>query len=99
MKIQNEESVVNLNSVQKKLPEKETVTKSPEKVSGEGDKVQLSPGAREFQRIKDALETAPDVRESKVAGISESIEKGSYKADSSKIAESIINESILDLFA
>jgi len=99
MKIQNEESVVNLNSVQKKLAEKETVTRSPEKVSGEGDKVQLSPRAREFQRIKDALETAPDVRESKVAGISESIEKGSYKADSNKMAENIINESILDLLA
>ena len=99
MKIQNEESVVNLNSVQKKLPEKETLTKSPEKVSGEGDKVQLSPRAREFQRIKDALETAPDVRESKVADISESIEKGSFKADSNKMAENIINESILDLLA
>ena len=99
MKIQNEESVVNLNSVQKEIAEKEALTKSPEKTGSEGDKVQLSPRAREFQRIKDVLETAPDVRESKVAAVSESIEKGSFKADSKKVAENIINESILDLFA
>lgn len=99
MKIQNEESVKHLSSLLKGATEKEASTKAPKETETEGDKVQLSPRAKEFQRIKDALETVPEIREEKVAELKESVKKGTYNPDTKKTAENLIKESLIDLLA
>ena len=97
MKIQNEESVKNLSSLLKTTSEKEAKTKTLKET--EGDKVQLSPRAKEFQRIKDVLETVPEIREEKVAELTQSVKKGNYNPDTKKTAENLIKESLIDLLA
>ena len=98
MKIQGDESAVNVNSVVKNLQKNETGRNVQKKHAGSEDDVQLSPRAKEFQRIKDVLAGVPENREEKIAALKESIEKGTYNPDTGKAAEKMIRESLLDLF-
>ena len=67
--------------------------KSPE------EKVDLSTKARDIQQLKDAVSELPEVREEKVQELQERIEKGAYDVSGEKIAEKMVGESIIDLFA
>lgn len=98
MKIQNDESVINLNSVLKSSAVKDADKKLHQTDARAEDEVQLSPRAKEFQRIKDIVETIPDSRDEKVTALKVSIENGTYQSDSRKTAENLINESLIDLF-
>ena len=72
---------------------------SVNKTEAISDNVQLSSRAKDFQRIKDLVKTAPESRDEKVAKIKEQLNNGTYKADIDKAAENMMNESLLDLFA
>lgn len=58
------------------------------------DRVNLSSKARDFHKIADVIKHTPDVREERVNELKEAIKKGTYKADSKKIAEKMILESL-----
>ena len=85
-----------LNTQQASEEAKERSVNKTEAVS---DNVQLSSRAKDFQRIKDLVKTAPESRDEKVAEIKEQLNNGTYKADINKTAENMVNESLLDLFA
>jgi len=72
--------------------------KAVNKTEAISDNVQLSSRAKDFQRIKDLVKTAPESRDEKVAEIKEQLNNGTYKADVDKAAENMVNESLLDLF-
>jgi flagellar biosynthesis anti-sigma factor FlgM len=76
----------------------EAKERSVNKTEAISDNVQLSSRAKDFQRIKDLVKTAPESRDEKVAGIKEQLKNGTYKADTNKTAENMVNESLLDLF-
>jgi len=84
-----------LNTQQASEEAKERSVNKTEAVS---DNVQLSSRAKDFQRIKDLVKTAPESRDEKVAEIKEQLNNGTYKADINKTAENMVNESLLDLF-
>jgi len=67
--------------------------KSPE------EKVDLSAKAREIQQLRDAVSVLPEVREEKVQDLRERIEKGAYDVSREKVAEKMVGESMIDLFA
>ncbi len=69
---------------------------SSSKTLPSGDRVALSPEAKIMQEAIKVLETLPDVREEKVAQIRERIEDGTYQVDGRKVAEKMINESIMN---
>jgi len=100
MKILNDDTAIKndplLNSQKAAEEAKERSVKKTSKIS---DNVQLSSRAKDFQRIKDLVKTAPESRDEKVAKIKEQLNNGTYKADIDKAAENMINESLLDLFA
>jgi len=50
---------------------------------------------KEIEMIKKIIEKTPDIREEKVARLREAIKKGTYVVHSSKIAEKLITESLL----
>lgn len=50
------------------------------------DRVTLSEGAREFGRIMQAVQEAPDVRADRVADLKSRIEAGSYEVDHNGLA-------------
>ena len=99
MKIQNDESVINVRSLMQSQKNTPVITKAQENSTVEGDQVQLSDRAKEFNRIKDMLETIPDVREEKVAALSNAVGKGVYAADPIQTSDKLIQSSLIDILA
>lgn len=63
------------------------------------EKVALSSQSRDLIQIKKAVEQLPEIREEVVRELRNQIEKGTYKIQSDKIAEKMVGESLIDLFA
>lgn len=61
--------------------------------------VDLSTMARDIQQAKVEVSKAPDVREEKVQEIKSQVEKGTYNVSGEQIANKMVGESIIDLFA
>ncbi len=75
---------------------------SEKQVSGASvpeEKVDLSTKARDVQQIKNALAKLPEIREEKVQELKRDIEAGTYNVSGEKIAEKMVGESFLDIFA
>ncbi|HOW57368.1 MAG TPA: flagellar biosynthesis anti-sigma factor FlgM [Smithellaceae bacterium] len=69
------------------------------KGAGTGEKVDLSTQAKTIQQIKEVLSGVPDVREEKVQEIKSQVQQGIYEINGDKIAEKMVAESIIDIFA
>jgi negative regulator of flagellin synthesis FlgM len=63
------------------------------------EKVDLSTRAKEIQQAKVEVSKAPDVREEKVQEIKSQVEQGTYNVSGEQIANKMVGESIVDLFA
>jgi len=63
------------------------------------EKVNLSTVAKDIQQAKNVLDQTPDIREEKIQEIKKQIENGEYNVSGEKIAEKMVGESIVDLFA
>jgi len=63
------------------------------------EKVDLSTKAIDIQSLKSAITNLPDVREEKVQELKNRIESGKYNVSGEKIAEKMVGESLLDIFA
>jgi negative regulator of flagellin synthesis FlgM len=63
------------------------------------EKVDLSTKAKDLQQIKNAVAQLPEVREEKIQELKLQIEKGVYNINSSNIAEKMVGESLIDIFA
>jgi flagellar biosynthesis anti-sigma factor FlgM len=61
-----------------------------EKPAGRGDSVSLSRKAADLQAAQRALESTPEVRESKVAELRQQIEDGSYHVESRDLAVDLL---------
>lgn len=77
--------------------------KLPDEQKLENDKSQdaiviLSRASKEIQLAKEAIASAPEIREDKVAAIREKIESGSYQIDNRAVAEKLVNAFIDDIF-
>lgn len=66
--------------------------------SPETEKVHLSEKAKEITRIQKILESVPEVREDKVQGVSEQLEKGTYNVKAEEVAEKVLQEHLIDIF-
>jgi negative regulator of flagellin synthesis FlgM len=62
-----------------------------------GDRVELSARSREMQKIREILQTTPEVRAEKVSALKKMIEEGKYEVKSEDIADKMIKQGILDL--
>ncbi len=61
--------------------------------------VDLSAKSKDLQQIKNAVASLPEVREEKVQELKTQIEKGTYRINSAKIAEKMVGEALIDIFA
>jgi len=98
MEITGKNNSVNLDAHIKNVKDQRKIdvsTKQASKDAFEGDKVVLSPKAREIQEAKKLLSSIPDIREEKVARIKKEIEDGTYRIDGKKLAAKMIRESLL----
>jgi len=99
MKIADNNSSVTLDaylkSVQSSQRAKSSAGKSQSARTG-GDKVVLSPQAREIHQAKQAFETCPDIRQEKVDRLKAQISDGTYRVDAGAVAANMIKESMLN---
>ncbi|HLA27712.1 MAG TPA: flagellar biosynthesis anti-sigma factor FlgM [Syntrophales bacterium] len=63
------------------------------------EKVTLSAKAVDIQQIKSAVAKLPEIREEKVQELKSLIEEGAYNIKSAAIAEKMMGEGIIDIFA
>ena len=77
----------------KKLPDEQKVGNDKSKDTI----VILSRASKEMQLAKEAIASAPEIREDKVAAIREKIESGSYQIDNQAVAEKLVNTFIDDI--
>jgi len=82
----------------------ENTTQAVDKQAGSAavkpsEKVDLSTKAREIQQAKVEVSKLPDVREEKVQEIKDQVDKGTYNVSGEQIANKMVGESIIDLFA
>jgi negative regulator of flagellin synthesis FlgM len=59
----------------------------------------LSTKAMDIKQLRDAINRLPDIREDKVRELKDKVERGIYEVDGQKIAEKMVVESLLDIFA
>jgi negative regulator of flagellin synthesis FlgM len=67
--------------------------------NGVAERVNLSTRAKDIQQIRQLLDKIPDTREAKVIELKNKIESGTYRIDTGKITEKMVEESLIDLFA
>ena len=84
-----------LKSVQNSQRAKSSTGKGTNAQTG-GDKVVLSPQAREINQAKQAFEACPDIRQEKVARLKEQIANGTYRLDAAAVSAKMIKESMLN---
>ncbi len=63
------------------------------------EKVDLSTKAKDIQQIRAQLANSPDIREDKVRELKAEIEQGTYRVSGEKIAEKMVGEALVDIFA
>jgi negative regulator of flagellin synthesis FlgM len=63
------------------------------------EKVDLSTRSKDLLQIKKAVSQLPEIREEKIQELKTQIEQGTYKINGDKIAEKMIGESLIDIFA
>jgi len=60
------------------------------------DRLEISPKAREVQRLKRLLEQIPEVRQDKVQAIRQKISRGEYGVSAEDVAEKILGRALAD---
>lgn len=63
------------------------------------ERVELSSRAKEIRQIRALLANAPDIREEQVMALKRQIEDGSYRVQPAEIAQKMIGEALIDIFA
>ncbi len=62
--------------------------------SSDSSTVNISPEARQLQRIAELARAGDDLRAEKVKRIKEQIDQGTYKADSTEVSKSIVRSEV-----
>jgi negative regulator of flagellin synthesis FlgM len=81
------------------LPKPEAARPAGNASSTVMEKVDLSSKAKDIQRIKQAIDEIPDIREGKVQDLKAQIDAGTYKVNTDKLAEKMVGESLIDIMA
>ncbi|TSA56180.1 MAG: flagellar biosynthesis anti-sigma factor FlgM [Planctomycetaceae bacterium] len=61
------------------------------------EKVSLSSKVQDVQKIKEAVQELPDIREEKVETLKNQIKQGTYDINAEEIAQKMVGESLLDI--
>jgi negative regulator of flagellin synthesis FlgM len=100
MKISGEKPPIDLLAYVRNAENRERA--APETKGGLNDtpleeKVQLSPRAKDVQKVREILNSVPEVREDKVASLKEKVDAGTYNVQGEKVAEKMLLESLIDV--
>lgn len=93
MKINNGNNLNNIMKIYSKSQDLGQNKKIEKK--GTKDQLQISPEAKEFQFALDKFKEVDDIRLEKVEAIKKRVQAGTYKVDTKKIAEKMIQDANL----
>jgi negative regulator of flagellin synthesis FlgM len=82
---------INVQQVLKGYNKNLNKTNEVQKSGLKRDQIEISQSSKEFQIAMDAFKKLPDVRQDKVDGIKEEIEKGTYKPSPEDIIKSMMS--------
>ena len=60
--------------------------------TGKSADIEISDNARLMRKATEVVQNSPDIRADKVAALKKAIQDGSYKVDSEKVAEKVLEE-------
>ena len=69
---------------------------STESLNAGNDNIVLSQQARLMQKASDVIGQTPDIRQDKVDSIQQSVDQGTYSADTQKVANSMIANMLME---
>ncbi len=98
----NSEIVQNIGQVKnfetstnpKAQEEKKSTSQELEKQVESGARVEISDASVEYARAAEMVEKVPEERAQKLADIQAQIENGTYKTDSTKVADKILDDDL-----
>lgn len=64
-----------------------------------GDRISISSQTRDINLAKSVIDNLPDVREDVVQKFKTEVDNGTYKVNPEKIAENMVSESIINIYA
>lgn len=62
------------------------------------DKYEVSKSAKDYQTAKDAVKSAPDIREDKVRDIKEALTSGTYNISAQEMADKMVSKYFDSIF-
>ena len=83
-------NINNVNRVMNTYSTANNVTR-PNKIEGQRDSIDISTQGLDFKTVFEAVSKMPDIREDRVADISNRINSGQYNISSSDIANKILS--------
>jgi negative regulator of flagellin synthesis FlgM len=60
------------------------------------DKVEISGGRDEIEKLKGKIQSMPPTREEKIASVKEAVQSGTYKVDAQAVAKAMLKSQLLD---
>lgn len=98
MKITGEQSYLQVGTGPKGTREIQGVEENRKGIAAAsqgGDKVVLSPQARQLQEAREMYDALPDIRSEKVSDLKKQIMDGTYEMNSGRVAWKMIQESLM----
>ncbi len=101
MEINNKSPLIDLGARADRLQLQEQIAQRIQKPGRESinsnlDRVELSVRSREIQHLDDLIQATPDVRESIVQKVRQSLENGTYNVKAEQVADKILGGSLID---
>jgi len=100
MKLSNIFPQIKTDKAPVKKPKEASPTVSSQQAPAPTDKVELSSGSVDVQRMHEIIQDTPEVRTEKVQALKERISKGEYTVDPYKVADkmliSLLQDNVLE---
>ncbi|MEJ5377193.1 MAG: flagellar biosynthesis anti-sigma factor FlgM [bacterium] len=97
MKINGSDGYTPIQNLIQRVKSQQDIKGSQPQAQGQtvGEKVEISPQAREIQKLKEILEQMPEVRLERVEELKSMIQEGKYKVDLEKLSDRILEALLL----
>ncbi len=85
-------SAVESTSTSQKAKGTKAITPQPQAHGVHGPEVKISDEARLYKQASDIAHATPDIRAEKVAALKKAVQSGTYKVDTEKVADRLVDE-------
>jgi len=101
VKIDNHKIYAELSSYLRGVDEKaqRQVPRPRDLAEPKTDRVEISRRSREVQKVREVVESVPDIRDARVNEVKKAIEDGTYNVRGEAIAEDILKRSLIDIIS